>query len=685
VKNILSVHHRLNFLQQKRSVRIVLTIILSLINIGIFAPTLITSYKLHHDRSVLYDLFTGQDQRIVAEQLEETGYVEINGKRFGDERLKGFVIINQDGLVVDPARVTMLVLSNKVPTWIPTWLLQDPDMTWIIFGISLLSCIMSVWIGLFLPLLYCATTAVIGWIFFTWLGVPSFGMAVSGMCLLGFSYHLIIALMRIIFSSPRQVPTLARGVLLEASRTRLSICFLTILLVLLPLIPLMLDPESPLRHRIQTMLSRSLGTTFAVAAFLTVFLACATVAFEIRDRQIWQVLTKPVSRLGYLLGKWVGIMSLNFAILTIAGVSVFLYLQYLRSAPVADGLQGDLDRLAVEEEILTARVEALPVYETLTNEQIAERVEQLIEADPDIRDEESIRVALRQKLRKEVQEQFLAKQRSIPPTVGGGYYSHSYRFEELQHAKKTGTPLTFKYAFHIGAADEHEAHKAGFVYNDDLSTKHVVTYVPTMTHVTMIPAYLIDDNGVLEITIYNLFEPKSDYYGKGTMSFDKGGIELLYRVGDFEPNFFRAIFVLWIKLAFLAALGLATSTFLSFPVACLITLTIFASGTLAPYLSQALQQYVPPSSSAIDFGNIAHLIEWGFENVIKGIAEAIVFVLDGFGASRPTDQLVNGMLVSWASVLKGVVTIGLLWSGLVLAVGTIVLRKRQLAIYSGSG
>ena len=200
------------------------------------------------------------------------------------------------------------------------------------------------------------------------------------------------------------------------------------------------------KHRVQTLLSRSLGVSFTVAAFLTVFLGCATVAFEIRDRQIWQVLTKPVSRIGYLLGKWVGILSLNLAILTIAGSAVFLYLQYLKTTPVASGMQGQFDRLAVNEEILTARSETLPVLEKLTSEQLAARVEDMIEADPELRGEESIRVQLRQKLREDIQVQYLDLQRAIP-AVRGGMYSRTYIFEGLKHAKQMGSPLAFKYKF----------------------------------------------------------------------------------------------------------------------------------------------------------------------------------------------------------------------------------------------
>lgn len=685
MSSFIALHQKLHRWQQQRWAKILLTTCLTIGIIATLAPLLLSSYTLHQHRADLYSLLTGSEQHIAALQLEETGFVEVRGDLFGDERLKGFKILDENDRVIDPAGLTSIILRNEVPRWIPTWLLQDPTMTIVIGVIGITWCAIAVWLSLFPTLLYASVVALIGWYYFHWIDSPNAANAIVGMCLLGFSFHLLISLIRVLFGSARAVPALARGVMLEASRTRLSLTFVTLLLLILPLIPVLLDPESPLRHQVQTLLSRSLGSTFIIAAFLTVFLGCGTVAFEIRDRQIWQVLTKPVSRFGYLLGKWIGIISLNLVILAIAGISIFMYLQYLRTAPVASGIEGDLDRLAVEEEVLTARIDAQPIFDTLTNEQLSARVDQLIEADPELRNVEQIQVQLRKKLRQDIQEQFLALQRSIPPTQDGAAYSQTYQFEGLNHARKLGTPLAFKYRFHIGSSDEHETFKAGLIYNDDPSTRHVVTYVPTMTHVTMIPAYMINDKGVLRITIYNLYEPPPQYPGLGTMHFDKGGIELLYRAGDFEGNFLRAIIVLWVKLAFLAALALCASTFLSFPVACMASLTIFACGTLAPFLSDSLLAYAPPPTSAVDFKNIAQILQWAFENTVRGIASSMVFLLDGFGSQRPTDQLVEGTLVSWSSVLRGVLTIGVLWSGISLAIGTLVLNKRQLAIYSGSG
>ena len=685
MKTILALHHKLHVWQQKRWTKILFSVLIVATVVSLLAPTLIASYKIHNLRSQIYSVLTGLDQRMVAESIEKTGFVELSGTLYGDERLAGFRILDANDNIIDPSGITSLILQNEHPRWVPTWLLQDPIFTWSIGIISLFFLGFAVWTGLLLPMLYTATVALLGWLLFTLIESPLGATAIVGMCILAFSYTLIITILKMVFQSPHQVPALARGVLLEATRTRLSIAFVTMLLLFLPMVPLMLDPDSPLRHQVQTFLSRSLGTTFTIAAFLTVFLGCATIAFEIRDRQIWQVLTKPVSKMGYLFGKWLGIVSLNFAILTVAGISVFFYLQYLRTESVADGLQGDLDRLALEEEVLTARSEAFPVYETLTSEQIAARVEDLIAADPELRDEEEIQLRLRKKLREDVQAQYSAMQRSIPPMRGGQSYSQTYLFTGLAHAKKLGSPLAFKYRFHIGESDEHETFTAGLVYNEDPATSHVVTYIPTMTHVTMIPANQINDKGEIRVSVFNLFDPPAINRGRGAMSFDKGGIEIRYRVGDFESNFFRTMLVLWIKLAFLAALALAASTFLSFPVACMITLTVFATGTLAPYLSSSLGAYAPPPTQAVEWTNIAHIIQWAFENTISGIASAMVFLLEGFGAQRPTDQLIDGMIVSWSSVFKGFITIGIAWTCLALSIGTIVLKKRQLAIYSGSG
>ncbi len=60
-------------------------------------------------------------------------------------------------------------------------------------------------------------------------------------------------------------------------------------------------------------------------------------------------------------------------------------------------------------------------------------------------------------------------------------------------------------------------------------------------------------------------------------------------------------------------------------------------------------------------------------------------MLEAFGAFRPTQSLVEGRLIEWPVVGLSFLKLGVLWSGLSLIVGYVVLRSRQLAIYSGHG
>ncbi len=671
--------------QHRTIVRIVATVLIVGAISASFTPVLKVSHRLHSDRTAIQEALSGPDQRIVGKQLQETGFITIDGKEFGHERLKGFQVLDENGDISNPTSVTWYVISTEIPPWLPKWMLRSLGTTWLIAAIGVVWAVASIWLGLLVPLIYATVGSTCAWLLFSMFGMHGLSLAVPVIGLLAFTFSLLLRILEFILSYPKQITTIARGLLLEASRTRLSLAFISILLILLPLIPYWLDPTSPLRHRLQTMLSRSLGMTFAIAACLTVLLACATVAFEIRDRQVWQVMTKPVNKFGYLFGKWVGIVALNATILSIAGLSIFIYIQYLRAQPVASGMQGELDRLAVEEEVLTARVSAEPVYQVLTSEQLSARVDSIIEADPDLRDLESIQIPLRRKIRSEVQEQFLASQRSIPPGNQGSFYQQTYTFTGLGAAKDLDAPIAFQYRFYILESNEHEVHKAGFVFNNEPATRQTIKFVPTMTHVTLIPSSFVDDEGNLKISIYNFYQPPEGKEGRGSISFDADGLKVLYRVGEFEPNFLRAMIVLWIKLAFLAAIGISVATFLSFPVATLVTFTIFASGLMAPWLSESLLLYLPPLTSEVDFGDIGMVIQWGFENIIRGIASFLVYMLRGFGEQQPTSQLVQGMFISWGSVFHGFLSICVLWSGFAIAIGTIVLRKRQLAIYSGSG
>jgi hypothetical protein len=683
-------YRRLDAIQRTLWFQITATSLVLLICGGLFGTLIYTSYSIDSQRVMLINALEDQNlarRDVHAVSLHENATVRIGGRTYTSQYFAANPdwIFDEEGRIAVPRIVVEDMLSDQIPAWAPNWLLDQPGTTWLLAIVITIWLLLIIWMTIALPfvLTLAGTGAAIGLILLMSL-VGRFNpeqamVSVAGIGLLTFTYVLLTRAALILYQRPNQILAVAHTVIKEASRSRISLVFIVLLLVMLPLIPLWLDPEAPLRFRIQTFISRSMGLTFVLAAFMTLFLACATVAFEIRDRQIWQLMTKPLSRINYILGKWLGVVTVNLILLTISGVSTFTFLQYMRTLPVAPGIEGQLDRLQVNNEIMTARVPAHPVYPSLTTEQLRERIEQEIDRNPDLAGTE-VPLNKRREIAEEIRNRFDAAQRSIPPG-----HARTYEFTGLSEAKRRGSTLTLRYRFFILNDDPHETFPAAFVINDDMDTVRRVTYVPTMSHVQVFSPDDILDDGTIRITIANLHEPPPDTPALGSMNFERRDLELLYQVANFEGNFFRAVMVSWIKLAFLAMLGIACATFLSFPVACLLSFTIFVAGSLSSFLASSLDLFYPPEISQVDWTNIGMVIQWAFESFVRAVAQGLVFTLRAFGEYSPTQSLVEGRLIPWSAVGSSMLTLGLIWSGLAMLVGYLVIRSRQLAVYSGQG
>jgi hypothetical protein len=701
-----ALYRRLDLIQGRLGVRLALSVIVLVACGGVFGSLIVRSEAIAGQRTALVTALTGQslaDRDEHAVSIAETGTVTVNGRTYGDERLReaSSVIFDANGAILMPNGLAEALLAEEYPTWAPRWLLEQSGTTWMLAIVATAWLLLIIWMGLTVPFLLTALGtgiplgcglllaenseairnvpglgAVMPW----FLAGEKVRLFIAGFGLLTFTFVLLTRTASLLYERPQQILAIAHTVLKEASRTKLSLVFIILLLIVLPLIPLGLDPDSPLRFRIQTFISRSLGLTFYITAALTLVLSCATVAFEIRDRQIWQLVTKPVNRLNYLLGKWIGVITVNLIIMLIASVSIFTFVQYLREQPVERGVAGQADAQQVRDAVLTARIGRGPDWATLDAEQLRNFVEQEIARTPDLSMLDEVPLAKRRETAMKVVQRFNASQRTIPPQG-----QREYIFSGLEEAHAQRSALTLRYRFHILRDDEHETFPAAFVINQNPDLAIPVEYVPTMTHVLSIPSEFIRDDGTISLTLVNLQPRHPTRYTLGSLNFEANDFELLYKVGNFEGNFLRAVLIDWIKLSFLAMLGICCATFLNFSVSCLMSFTIFIAGTLGPYLAMSLQEFYPPEAASMDWGNAAVVIQWAFMSFIRFIANILVFLLEAFGEFRPTQSLVEGRLIAWPVVGTSFVKVGLLWSGLALIVGYLVLRRRQLAIYSGHG
>ncbi len=617
----------------------------------------------------------------IARQLAEKGTLDYGQLVLGNEafaaRFQG--LFNDEGRLEQIGAVTATLVGTQVPDWLPRSFVDAPQLPLGLGLIALAVINFAAFSGLAVPLVtvVLASTVLAG--VTRYLGRVDLSVSLAAIPALLLAFALLIRALLMLLDRASPVLAVAGGVIREAMRLRIAVVFAAVAIIAIPLLPQWIDPSAPLRYQVQTFLSRSLDAMYLVCALLTVFFACATVAFEIRDRQAWMTLTKPVSRISWLTGKWLGIVILNAAILSVCTLAMVVFLAQMRARPSID----IYDRAAVREEVLVARAGGSPVYRELPPNELEAAVKELIAADPnaraDIEEGRRTELEVQKTIARVVYEGYLSEQRSIGPGE-----EESYTFTGLGAARELGAMLTLKYKFYAGESDPHALYPVIFFFGENPDARWVdKQFVAAQTNVISVPAAAIKPDGTLVIRVANLrymakapegmppFIPSDTSIG-----FDPDGMELLYKVDDFGPNLLRAQIVNLLKLSFVAMLAVTLSSFLSFPVACLVVFTIFAAGSLAPYLATSIDQY----RIRTDSGFLKAV-----ESVIRGIASGTEFSVRAFGEARASGPLVEGRLVSWEVVVRTFALIGIAWSGVLLVLGAFIFRRKELAIYSGQG
>lgn len=533
-----------------------------------------------------------------------------------------------------------------------------------------------IWLGLGLTYLLLALVAVlIAWPLQGPLGMPGLAQLTLGLTVLAASFTALMQGARILLSGPGPVFAIAKNVLAEAVRMKVSLIFIVLLLLLLASLPLLLNEEQPLRYRVQAFLQYATGGAFWVVALLTLFFSASTVTGEQRDKVIWQTVTKPVAPWQYLLGKWLGVVTLAAVLMAVCGTTIFLFTEYLRSQPargedapyVASG--GEViseDRLVLETQVLAARVSVGPIMRYSRSDPefqsaVAGYIENERIREPDFAVDPERREQVETDLFKSLLDSYFA----IEP----GKWE-TFVFRDLGRARAMGAALTLRYRVDMGSNRPDQTARITFVVNQagqlvresGLGTWHTVS----------LTSNAITPDGNLELIVLNA-DGETGYMNPSTISFPRDGLEISYSVGSYRSNFVRVMLVLLVKLAFLSMLTIWASTFVSFPVACIVAMGTFFMAEGAGYLKDALENYATTTTK----GETLYL-----QTVATWIAAVVQRVFAIYAELKPTGKLVDGRLLSVRSTLGGV-TVLLAWTAALYGMAVLIFRRRELATYSG--
>lgn len=555
------------------------------------------------------------------------------------------------------------------------------------------------------------------------------GFFIAGALVLAASFSALIQVLRAALSSASPVTAIAKNLVAEAVRMKLSLIFIVMIIFALASLPGLLDETTPLRYRVQTFLQYATSGTYLITAVLVLFLSCGSVTFEQRDKVIWQTMTKPVRAWQYVLGKWLGVSGVAAVLLTVSGTGVYLFTEYLRMqraqgeiAPfVSEGGSTNIaeDRMVLESQVLVARISVRPTIpssdEQVVDTEIKRRIaEQQKRAEQDRTGTEPMPDPV--KIRLDVEREVLQSFFSIDPAQW-----KRYEFVGLKNARIINRPLTLRYKLNAGGNLPTDLYKITFyvegsepfvrqVHLDQrismpMSSAAIVVADLNAAYKQLeaagLPESLADDpdtlrrevarstklseankaglealanelSGVLRIQVNN-GDFNAQIPNPQTAVFPPDGIEVSFPVASWQSNFMRVQLVMLLKLMFLSIIAITAGTFLSFPVAAMLAFGVFIVAEGAGFLSQALDSYSPTE--------VGGGVVW-YRVVVLWIAEPIAALFKFYADLRPTERLVEGRLVSWFDVGRACMLLGAL-SAVIYATGTAIFRRRELATYSG--
>lgn len=422
--------------------------------------------------------------------------------------------------------------------------------------------------------------------------------------------------------------------------------------------PLLLKDDGTARGLTQILLTYTLSSVAGLLGLSTLWISCATLARDIEECQMQMVATKPVARWQVWVGKWLGIMALNLALVAASGAIIYGLLQYRANKLPADQIE------VLRREIFVARATARPVVRD-TTKQIDDALQQIVKqkiADGETPNEDA--------LRRQITQNLSARRMTVP----SGYYKRFVVDLGDQISRLRGQKLQARIKFQ--SADPNAASgklytvlfQAGPPDSGKLTRLPEMSLPPDSFQEFEIPPDLFDAEGKLTLDFINANEA-TVYFG------DADGLEILYPEGSFELNFIRGLGVILCWLALFAAIGLAASSWLTFPVAAFLALTLLIVGSSSGLMASVIEQ-----NSILGFEHestqpIAPTVDKIVLPVFKG-ALALVNVVKGFS---PIDSLSSGRSITWGELGLAFAENVLLLGGVLAAGGILLFNRRELA------
>ena len=453
----------------------------------------------------------------------------------------------------------------------------------------------------------------------------------------------------------RALLAICRQTIRTSVRQRVFHLLLLFVMLAVTVLPLTISGDGTAAGEVKILLTYTLGIITALISAATIWIACSAIAREVEGYQMHLVLTTSTPRWTVWLGKWLGVFLLN-AFLFCTGAAVACGVLYWK---MNHWRYGPEEMAKLRHEVLVGRREFYPVQPDFR--QAVDREYNRRQTDGSLNPNHNPKT-----VRDELLRQIRARATEVPKSG-----TRFWVFPDVK-VPAADTALHLRYRCYVGGTSRSDQKFTEGVWairdwkdGEDSFAVFPQRVMSGSFYEITIPATYIDPDGRLVIGYTN------EDAGDSSIMFQLAdGPTLLAPATGFLSNYARAVVLVLLQLAFLAALGCTVGAVFSSPVALFVAASYLVIGLLVQTATN-----VPVKD---DFGTYQYksILDRGAHYVALGVSKAVVSV-DDFDASA---DLIRGRLITTVRIVFTAGTLILLRTLPMAVIGVWIFTRRELGL-----
>jgi len=453
----------------------------------------------------------------------------------------------------------------------------------------------------------------------------------------------------------------------SAIRAKIFHVLFALILLAVFLLPLTVSGDGTANGLVQISITYSLGVVVALISTTTLWLSCSQLSREIEAYNIHLVVAKPIPRWKLWLGKWTGIFIMHAVILCASAALVFALIQIRVKVETSRGRFTEAEIAKLDKETRVGRRAFYPDRTDFGDAVKAEFAKRKARGEVTSGNEASTMA--------EIRRQLIAKDGEVAPDTAKTWH--------FKGVSGRGDILYLRYRIYSGDTNAMSQQTMPCVWGvraPDAPKEIEDPYQYLVSEVmggTFQETYLtkncIDKSNGNSVSIRFANPPQGHELWRGAKAASamfqaKDGPVIMVEVASFGENFIRAMILALFQIAFLAALGCTVSAAFSTPVAAFVAVTYLIIGLM---VQPAINAPLKNDDGSYQYKNV---VERAAHYLAIGVGDIVVSVDD----LDATSSLARGRLIENSRIVTSFLTLLILKTGLMSAIGIWILNKREL-------